>query len=90
MASFSRFVTLKAADAGKASFGLSALGVCSTIIFGLEYTVDCDGWMEPPERVSLPADFENVDLDDLAQLIGMYLPSTRSIIPPLTDIKYSQ
>jgi hypothetical protein len=38
---------------------------------GRECADDCDGCMDPPERVSLPASFEEVDADVLVQLIGV-------------------
>ena len=51
----------------------------------------CDGrikgsrcWMEPPERVSLPAAFEEVDVDILVQLIGVCNAALCTVQPVLT------
>ena len=38
--------------------------------------------MDPPDRVVLPAGFEDVDVDELVQLIGAHdVPHTISILP---------
>lgn len=53
---------------------------------GPAHTVDGDGCMEQPERVSLPEGFEDVDVDFLVQLVGAQ-PIRRGLsdFPPISS-----